>query len=112
MTVADLTLFILLFYRYYNEFCCSKIRGLIPVNHVFFSKTHLSWQAHSYVVDWPVDRTLHDRLNSFSGRTICMWNSLSAEVVIFCPTRDEKSIKHRKIVTDAGKNRKNIIHYY
>ena len=58
------------FYRYYNGFCSSKIRRLIAVNHVFLCNTHLSWQAHSYVVDWPVVRTLHDKQNSFISRIL------------------------------------------
>ena len=70
-------------YRYSNGFCLSKIRGLRAVNHEFLYNTRLSWQAHSYVGDWPVDRTLHGKQNSFSSRTIRMLNSSRAEVVIF-----------------------------
>ena len=51
-----------LFYRYYNGFCSSK-RGLICRIHVFLCNIRLPWQAHSYVVDWLVDRTLSDRQN-------------------------------------------------
>ena len=94
---------ILLFYRYYSGFCSSKIRGLIPVNHVFPCNTHLSWQAHSYVVYWPADRTLHDRQNSLSSRSIHMWNFPRAEVVIFCLLSNEKVIEYRKIITGVSK---------
>ena len=78
---------------YYKGFCSSKIRGLIPVNHVFLCNTRLYWQAHSYVVDWPMDRTLHDRQNSFSSRAIRMCNSPRAEVVSFWLLRVENGIK-------------------
>ena len=50
-----------LFYRYYNGFCLSKISGLMAVNHELLCNTRLSWQGHTYMVDWPVDRTLHDK---------------------------------------------------
>ena len=53
------------------------------MNHVFLGGTRLSWQAHSYVVDWPVERTFYDIQNSFSSRIIRMWNSPRAEIVIF-----------------------------
>ena len=83
-----------LFYCYYN----CKITGLIAVNHVFLCSTRLSCQSHSYVVDWPVDRTLHDKQNSLSGRTIRMWNSPRAAVAIFWFLRDGEGIKYRNII--------------
>ena len=92
-----------LFYRYYIGFCSSKIRGFIALNHVFLYNARLSWEAHSYVADWPVNRTLHHKQNSFSSRTIRMWNSPRAEVVIFWFLRNEKSIKYRNIITGVFK---------
>ena len=52
--------YVSLFYHYYNGFCSSKIRGIILVSYVFPCNTRLYWQAHSYVVNWPVDRILRD----------------------------------------------------
>ena len=36
---------VLLFYRYYSEFCSNKIRRLNRMNHVFLCNTRLSWQS-------------------------------------------------------------------
>ena len=88
-----------LFYRYYNGFCLSKIRGLIAENHVFLCNNRLSWQTHLYVVDCPLERKFHDKQNSFSRRSIRMWNSPRAEVVISWFLKDEKCIKYRNIIT-------------
>ena len=92
-----------LFYCYYNGFCSNKIKGLISVNHIFLRNSRLYWQAHTYVVDWPVDRILHDRQNSFSSRAIRMRNSSRTEVVIFWLLRNKNGIKYRKIITSVCK---------
>ena len=49
------------------------------LNHVFLCNTRLSRQAHSYVVDWPVDRTILCGQNLLFSRIIRMWNYIGAE---------------------------------
>ena len=58
----------------------------ILVKHLFLCNIRLSWQTRLYVVYWPVDRTIHDRRNWLEMSivyTIRLWNSPSAQVVIF-----------------------------
>lgn len=69
-----------LFYRYYNGRCSREIRGLVPDNHIFLRGTRTSRRAHPFVVDCPVNRTMHYRENSFFARTARLWNDLPAEV--------------------------------
>ena len=72
--------------------------GLVRKNRALLRNTRLSLRPHIYVVDWPVDCTLRYRQNSFFIRTIRMWDSLRAEVVIFWHLRDVKDIRYRKIL--------------
>ena len=88
-----------LFYCNYNGFCLSKIRGLIAVNHVFLCNTRLSWQAHLYVLDCPLERKFHDKHNSSFSRTIRLWNSPRTEVVISWFLNDAKGKNYRNIIT-------------
>ena len=78
------------FYCYQNRFHSNDRSCLITENHVFLRSTCLSRWAHPYMVDWSVDCTIPCGHNSFFSRTVCMWNSICAEFVIFLPLRDEK----------------------
>ena len=69
------------FCRYCKGFCSSKIRGFISLHHDLLCNSRLSCQVYSYVVNWPVDRILRDRQNSFFSRTIRIWNPPRAEFV-------------------------------
>ena len=70
-----------LFHRYYNGRCSCEIRSLVPDNHIFLRSTRIFRRAHPFVVDCPVNRTIHYRENLFFARTACLWNDLPAEVV-------------------------------
>ena len=85
-----------LFYSYCNGFCLSEIRGLVFENHVFLLNTCYSRRTRQYIVDWPVDRTLHYRQTAFFSRTIRMRNSLCAEFTTFLLWRAENGIKYKK----------------
>ena len=54
-----------LFYRYYNGRYTWEIRGLVAVNHIFLRSTRISRRAHTFVVDCPVNRTMHYRRKFF-----------------------------------------------
>ena len=61
---------VLQFYHYYNRFFSSVISKLIPENHVSSSNAPLSRRANPYVIDWPMERTIHYGQNWFFSRTI------------------------------------------
>ena len=79
ITLGYRTLFI-----HWSRFFSSERSRLIAENYVFPRNTRLARRAIPYVVDWPMDCTIPYRLNLFFSRTIGMWISLHARVVICC----------------------------
>ena len=67
-----------MFYRYCNEFCSTEIKGVLPENRVFLHNNRLSLRALLFMVDWPVDHTLHYRHILFFSWNIRIWNFFSA----------------------------------
>ena len=109
-----------LYYRYYNGFCSSEIRFPVPENHIFLCNTRLSRSAQPYVVDWPVDCTLHYRQNSFftlvSIHTVLSFLSITYfhsskhnAIHLQRVGRNIGSYSRRKIIKGIQKLLKNII---
>ena len=68
-----------LFYRYYKGRCSREFKGLILDNHIFLRCTRTFRKAHPFVVDCAVNRTIHNKENSFFARTASLWKDLPAE---------------------------------
>lgn len=56
--------------------------GLISETIIFLQNTHLSSTAHPFEVDWAVNNVANalNKDNSFSSRTVCLWNNLPGRV--------------------------------